>query len=81
MSKRQVWPVEASSYGIIFAILDQAIVRVVGSVRGGRAGVVFESVVSGHFASCCVDCGLSAILSAFMHPKELFLVSHAIRMH
>jgi hypothetical protein len=42
--------VEASPYGIVLAILDQAIVRVVGSVRGGCTGVVFECVVGRHVA-------------------------------
>jgi hypothetical protein len=50
VSERQVIRVRVSPYRIVFAILDQPIVRVVGSVRGGCAGVVFERVVGGHFA-------------------------------
>ena len=63
--------VEVVPYGIVFAVLDQAIVRIVGGVWGGCAGVVFERVVGGHLASLCVNCGLSAIWSAVQRFKEL----------
>ena len=50
MSKRQARTVELSSHGVVLAVLDQAIVRVVGSIWGRSAGVVFECVVGGHVA-------------------------------
>ena len=42
---------EAISYGIIVTILNQTIIRIVGFVWSGGAGVVFERIVGGHFAA------------------------------